>query len=273
LIFEISENMNLRLAATKTLARPNFREIAPYATKEFVNDVELQGNPNLKRTLIDNYDLRWEWFSRPGEIIALSGFYKELKDPIELAFAEGATRSNPIVNYVNVDKAKIYGVELESRFRMDWFTETLSNFSIGSNLSFVKSEVDIDEAELAQRKAIDENSSSTRALQGQSPFIFNFDLSYDNYETGTLASLNFNTFGERLSRVSANVTPDVYEQPAAQLDFIFSQQVLEYFKIKLTVKNLLNSKYREIYKYKGEEFVYQEYKWGISYALGLSYEL
>lgn len=273
LIFELSDNMNLRLAATKTLARPNFREIAPYATKEFVNDVELQGNPNLKRTLIDNYDIRWEWFSRPGEIIALSGFYKELKDPIELAFAEGATRSNPIVNYVNVDKAKIYGVELESRFRMDWFTESLTNFSIGSNLSFVKSEVDIDEAELAQRKAIDENSSSTRVLQGQSPFIFNFDLSYDNYETGTLASLNFNTFGERLSRVSANVTPDVYEQPAAQLDFIFSQEVLEYFKIKLTVKNLLNSKYREIYKYKGEEFVYQEYKWGISYAVGLSYEL
>lgn len=273
LIFEISENMNIRLAATKTLARPNFREIAPYATKEFINDVELQGNPNLKRTLIDNYDLRWEWFANPGEIVAVSGFYKQLKNPIELAFAEGATRSNPIVNYVNVDNANIYGIEFESRFRLNWLDEMFSNFSIGANLSLVSSEVDIDEAELAQRIAIDENSSSTRALQGQSPFILNFDLSYDNYETGTLASLNFNTFGERLSRVSANVTPDVYEQPAAQLDFIFSQKVLDYFKINLSVKNLLNSKYSEIYKYKGEDFTYQEYKRGISYSMGLSYEL
>lgn len=273
LIYEVAENMNLRLASTKTLARPNFREIAPYATKEFINDVELQGNPNLKRTLIDNYDIRLEWFARPGEIIAISGFYKNLENPIELAFAEGATRSNPIVNYVNVGNAIIYGVEFESRFRLDWFSESFSNFSIGANLSLVSSKVDIDGAELAQRIAIDENSPSTRSLQGQSPFIFNFDLSYENYETGTLASLNFNTFGERLSRVSANVTPDVYEQPAAQLDFIFSQKLLEYFKINLSVKNIMNSNYREIYKYKGEEFVYQEYKRGISYAVGLSYEL
>lgn len=74
LIYSLTENMNVRFSATQTLARPNFREIAPYSTKEFVNDVELQGNPKLQRTLITNYDLRWEWFTNPGEVFAVSGF-------------------------------------------------------------------------------------------------------------------------------------------------------------------------------------------------------
>lgn len=273
LIYNLTPEMNIRAAATKTLARPTFREIAPYATKEFVNDVELTGNPNLKRTLIDNYDLRWEWFIRPGEIFSVSLFYKYLKNPIELAFAEGATRSNPIVNYVNVDRAEIYGVEFEARFRLDLIDEMLSDFSIGGNLSFVNSEVDIAETELAQRLAIDPNSPKTRELQGQSPFILNLDLSYNNFNSGTTASLNYNTFGERLSRVSANVTPDVYEQPASQLDLILSQKLYGPLSLKFAVKNLLNSSYKEIYRFKGEEYIYQEYKYGLSYGIGLSVDI
>ncbi len=273
LIYNLTPEMNLRAAATKTLARPTFREIAPYATKEFVNDVELTGNPSLQRTLIDNYDLRWEWFTRPGEIFSVSVFYKFLKNPIELAFAEGATRSNPIVNYVNVNKAEIYGAELEARFRLDLIVDFLSDFSLGGNLSLVKSEVDIAKAELAQRLAIDPNSPQTRELQGQSPFILNLDLSYNNYNTGTIASLHYNTFGERLSRVSANVTPDVYEQPISQLDLILSQKIYDMLSLKFTVKNILNSSYKEIYRFKGEEYIYQEYKYGLSYGIGFSFDI
>lgn len=273
LVFRATSNMNLRAAVTKTLARPTFREIAPFSSKEFVNDVELQGNPNLKRTLITNYDLRWEWFLNPGEILAVSGFYKEMENPIELAFAEGSVRSNPIVNYVNVDKATLLGAEFEARIGLRYISDLLSNFSFNGNLSLINSTVDISGAELEQRLGIDSTASRERDLQGQSPFIINLGLGYVNPETGTTANLDFNLFGERLSKVSANITPDVFEQPASRLNFTFSQRLFEYFTLKLAVKNILNSKHKEIYKYKGNEFTYREYSTGISYSVGLSYEL
>lgn len=273
LIYNVAENMNIRIAATQTLARPTFRELAPFSSKEFVNGVELQGNPFLKRTLIQNYDLRWEWFTRSGEILAVSGFYKILKNPIERAFAEGTTESNRIITYTNVEEATILGAEFEARIRLDHFHDLLSNFSIGGNFSVVKSEIDIPQSELNARRAIDSSASSTRELQGQSPYIINFDLSYSNYESGTTASLYYNTFGERLSKVSTNLTPDVFEQPAVQLDFVLNQKLLDKFSVKLSVKNILDSSYKEIYKYRGDEYVYQEFKRGVTYSLGFSYSI
>ncbi|MGH7959260.1 MAG: TonB-dependent receptor domain-containing protein, partial [Opitutaceae bacterium] len=83
LVYALSDRMNLRAAFTRTIARPNFREIADYTSFEFVGDFVYIGNPDLRRTKIKNYDLRWEWFPRKGELIAVSVFQKEMRDPIE----------------------------------------------------------------------------------------------------------------------------------------------------------------------------------------------
>jgi outer membrane receptor protein involved in Fe transport len=272
-IYNLTENMNLRLAATQTLARPTFREIAPFSSKDFVNDVELFGNPELKRTLIDNFDLRWEWFLNPGEIIAVSGFYKRLNNPIEIAYVEGSTRSNPIVNYTNVDEAELLGVELETRVGLSYLFNFLKNFSLGFNLSVVNSTVDISAAELEQRRSIDPTASDNRDLQGQSPYTLNLDLTYNNNDWGTAMGLYFNSFGERLSKVSANVTPDVFEQPAALLNYTLSQKLFDLLTLNLAVKNILNSEYREVYRYLGKEYNFQTYRFGINYSIGLSYNL
>jgi TonB-dependent receptor len=273
LIYSLTENMNLRLSATETLARPNFREIAPYSTKEFVNDVELQGNPELERTLIQNYDIRWEWFTNPGEVFAISGFYKNLKNPIELSYAEGSSASNSIVQYKNVDKASIAGLEFELRLGLGNIIDELSNFYVGSNLSLIYSNIDIAPSELAQRLAIDSTSATTRVLQGQSPYVLNLDLSYVNESWGTVAGLYFNTFGERLSKVSANVNPDVYEQPAPLLNFTLSQKLIYNFTLNLGIKNLLNASYKEVARFKDQDYTFYEYKSGMTYSLGVSYGL
>ncbi len=272
-IYNLSEKMNIRVAATQTLARPTFREVAPFSTKEFVNDVELIGNPDLQRTLIENYDLRWEWYTNPGEIIAVSGFYKRLKNPIEIAFVEGSTRSNPIVNYTNVNEAILLGAEFEMRVGLGYISKLTQNFSIGLNLSLVNSLVDISPAELEQRRGIDSSAGSTRQLQGQSPYTINIDLTYSNIEWGTVMGFYFNSFGERLSKVSANVTPDVFEQPAPLLNFTLSQSFLDVLTFSLAVKNILNSEYKEAYRFKGQDYIFQSYKYGISYSIGLSYNL
>ena len=271
LIYSLTENMNVRVSATQTLARPNFREIAPYSTKEFVNDVELQGNPELERTLINNYDLRWEWFTNPGEVLAISGFYKNLKNPIELSYAQGSSASNSIVQYKNVENATIAGLEFELRLGLGQIIDELSNFYIGSNLSLIHSNIDIAESELASRLAIDSSASTSRVLQGQSPYVLNLDLTYINNDWGTVAGLYFNTFGERLSKVSANVNPDVFEQPAPMLNFTLSQKLIYNFTMNVGIKNLLNSTYKEVARFKDKDYTFYEYKSGITYSLGVSY--
>ncbi len=273
LIYSLKENMNLRFAGTQTLARPTFREIAPYSNKEFVNDVEYRGNPDLQRTLIQNLDVRWEWFMRPGEIVALSIFYKKMKDPIEIAFAEGSTRSNPIVIPVNVNSAVLLGAEIEMRIGLDYLSKHLSNFNLGFNLSLVHSSVDLAASELAQRQTIDPTVSTTRQLQGQSPYTLNIDFAYTNQTTGTIAGLYFNNSGERLSKVSANVTPDVFEQPVSMLNFTLSQKIINSFFLKIGIKNILNSEFKEVYRYKDRDYIYQSYKTGVKYSIGINYKL
>jgi outer membrane receptor protein involved in Fe transport len=78
----LRDNMNLRLAYGRTIARPTFREFAPFESFQFVGDYIERGNPDLTRTRVDNFDLRWEWFVQPGELLSASVFYKDFTDPI-----------------------------------------------------------------------------------------------------------------------------------------------------------------------------------------------
>jgi TonB-dependent receptor len=143
-VYQLQNNMNLRASYGKTLARPSFREMATYPSFDFIGGYILNGNQELKRTLIDNYDLRWEWFMNPGEILAVSTFYKDFTNPIEMAIVS----NNNQIQYQNVDNGITYGVEFESRFSFRHFADYLSDFSLGANLTLVKSEVDIPEKDM-----------------------------------------------------------------------------------------------------------------------------
>jgi outer membrane receptor protein involved in Fe transport len=271
LIYQLTENMNIRTSYGKTLARPNFREKAPYANFNFAADFIFIGNPDLKRTLIDNYDLRWEWFLRPGEIIAVSGFYKYLKNPIERVINVLFASEGGEVFYENIDKAKVFGLEIEARKRLDEVVDLLSNFSIGANISVIQSEVSIPEGELEVIRNLNPDAESTRQLQGQSPFILNLELGYDNINSGTNISLFYNVFGDRLAEISIGGTPDIFERSRPMLDLTFSQIILSNFNIRVAVKNLLNSPYKLTHEFKGAEYIRTEYKTGTSLSVGFGY--
>ena len=275
LVYAIQSDMNIRAAATRTLARPTFREIAPFAAFDFATDGPLAGNPDLDRTLITNLDLRWEWFNRPGSVFAVSGYYKFLDRPIERVIIDN---ENGLQEFQNVDEATILGAEIEARQALGTFLDApvLRDLSVGGNLTLTQSEITIAGDELAERRLINPEASDRRALQGQSPFLVNLDLAYGNERAGTSAGLYLNVFGRRLSRVGV---PDVYENPSPQLDFVASQKVLDQFKVKLSVKNLLNADLEEVYDFPeaslaaigGQEAIYQSYARGTSFSLGLSF--
>ncbi len=272
LIYKVTDNMNARMAYGRTLARPTMREIAPHSTWEFVGGGYFIGNPNLKYTKIDNYDARWEWFIRPGEILAVSGFLKRFYDPIERAYLN----FNGDVTAINVARADVYGLEFEWRRRLNHIDALpfLRNFRIGGNVTIVKSEVKLPNDEYQQEKNWDAaTAEETRPFQGQSPYVLNLDLGYDNDRTGTNISLMFNRFGERLSEVTLGVTPNVYEQARSSVDMTLSQKIFGGITLKGSARNLTDAGHLKTYELKGREYVAQSYKTGMTYGLGVTYSL
>ncbi len=268
-VYALTDRMNLRAAVTKTIARPNFREIADYTSFEFVGDFVYIGNPSLRRTTIRNYDLRWEWFPRRGEIVAVSLFHKAMTDPIERGVFSVVNSGE--LQFQNAPRGEVQGVEIELRKNLAFLSERLRGLSGGFNFTYVKSAVDITPAELTFIRFYEPNAGGTRELTGQSPYIYNLDLTYNNARWGTTVSAYYNVFGERLSQVSPPGTPNVFEQPAPTLDLIWNQKLRDRWKITVSAKNLLNRAAEETYTYHGVDYLRSSHRRGVTTSLGVTY--
>lgn len=275
-VIELSKNSNIRLAYSKTIARPNLREIAPYSSFDFVGGFIYLGNPFLKRSLIDNYDFRLEWFPNVGEILAASIFYKDIDNPIEL----NQPTVNDQVRYQNSKRGKILGAEFEFRknllktitmfgFEAPEWTE---RFTYSFNLTLTQSEVEIpDGREKTNFIETDPDAKLTREFLGQSPYVVNFDIAYSNQEIGTDLSMNFNVFGRRLNTVMFGITPDIYENPRPDLNLIYSQRLYKNWSMKIAAKNILDSYTLFTQNYNGTDYNSQRYQLGRQFSLNLNY--
>ncbi|WP_375558961.1 TonB-dependent receptor domain-containing protein [Bernardetia sp. OM2101] len=268
LIYELNDKVNLRASYGRTLARPTFRELAPFPSFDFIGDFILIGNPNLERTLIDNIDLRFESYPALGEIISVSAFYKRFQNPIERAFNPQA--ANGEVQFRNVDAATVMGLEFEIRKRLN-FTKALERFSVGSNLSIMSSKVDIDPRELELIRATDPNRKSTRSMFMQSPYVANAFVYYDIEEKGISVSTTFNVFGKRLAYVTQGGQPDVFEVARPSLDIAFKKTMESGWGFSFRARNLLNPEYKMVQEFKGQEYTYGSYKIGRTFSLGITY--
>ena len=258
LTYRLTERMNLRVAASQTITRPDFRELAPFEFTDFVGGRTILGNPELKRTQINNYDFRLEAFPQTGGVLAVSAFYKRFQKPIEQIVQPQAEIR---ITYENAEAANNYGLELEARQNLGVLTEALHNFSINTNAALISSQVVLPDIGI--------QTSSERPLQGQCPYIVNVSVGYENSNTGISSAIAYNIFGSRLSEVGNHGVPDVYEQARSQLDASFSRVVADYFKVSFSAKNLLDP---YVY-FKQGEATYVRYKLGRAFSFGISYNL
>ncbi len=263
-------DMNIRFSYGKTLSRPSFREISPFQNYEFNGGDTYIGNPDLERTLIDNLDLRWEWFTNPGEVISLSFFGKRFLNPIELKIVDAP---NKVLSWNNVDKASVYGVEFEIRKRLDFISNKLNDFILGGNLSLIHSSVDIDPEELENIMVYEPNAPSVRQFQGQSPYVINCYVNYENLNRGLTFSIYYNVFGDRLYSVGSLGTPDVYEKPSHILNLTLIKTLISNINLKLKIENALNTSTTKVQRFKGKEYVYSSYLRGRKISFGLSFKL
>ncbi|MEO0470227.1 MAG: TonB-dependent receptor [Bacteroidota bacterium] len=282
LVYSPADRMNIRLAAYRTLARPTFREFSPLITFDFNGDLEERGNVNLRRTLIDNLDLRWEWFFGLEELVSVSVFYKDFIDPIQKTFLPGLNA----LQYQNVPNATNLGLEVEFRKKLGFIGEGWDRFELGGNAALIRSRIDIQADELEAILAVDPSRDDTRPLQGQSPYAVNGSLNYDG-ENGMILSLNYNVFGPRLFLVGASGTPDVYEQPRHSLNFSASKTFADKITIRFRANNILNPQYLFTQSYGGQvenadgsftplpvkDFVFRSYRQGRSFSLSVGFKL
>ncbi len=266
----ISNIMNLRGSYSRTLARPVFRELAPYASFDFVGDMVLIGNPDLERTLIDNLDFRWELYPTTRELVSVSAFYKNFTNPIELVINPMA--ANIEGNYRNVPNASLFGVEFEFRKNLDFITPALKDLRASGNITLIKSRLDISPDELEQIRSLNPNAEATRAMFGQSPYSINGELAYINDSIGFNTSLSFNVFGPRIAAVSRGGTPNVYEQPRPTLDFSVGKR-LGAIDLRLRARNLLDPEYLKVQTLKNVDYIFSSYRIGRTFSLSLTYTI
>jgi len=263
-VYELRENMNLRAAYGRTLARPTYREMAAVRVYEPFTDEFWEGNPDLELTLIDNFDLRWEFFPRSSELLAVSLFYKKLADAIEHTFDKGAIKPQ------NVEDGVVYGIELEYRQDLAVWSEALRGLSVGFNFALIESEVTIPELDLAAIRELIPDADDKRPLFGQSNYTFNADVSYFVVPWNTTFTLSYNVAGERLHVVTTGPLPDIYEQPSPTLDFNIAKTFRHGWAARLSVDNILDSVREKTLTYAGQSFAYERYRVGRTYALSVA---
>ncbi len=267
LVYKVGESSNFRASFTQTVARPNMREVAPFGAFGFLGEPPVFGNPDLRLTSIDNYDLRYEVFPNAGEVLAVSAFYKRFRDPIVTTFRLSGTQQ---FTWTNSESADLYGLELEFRKRLGFLSSALSNFSVSSNFALIDSKQLIDEEEYLTSLNIDPEAQRERQFNGQSPVVINANLSYASVETGWDAIVAFNYFGDRLQGIGAVGSPDVFERGRSVLDLSLSKKI-QNFTVSVRGRNLLNPKFESYSTFHDQEYLFQSYEQGREVSVGISY--
>lgn len=286
-IYAISDNQNLRLSYSKTIARPSMKELSFAQILDPVTNRIFNGglfpylgewDGNLQETRIDNFDLRWELYLKKGELLSLSTFYKTFDKPIELVRIRAAQTTNEFQPR-NVGDGTVLGVELEFRKSLDIISLPLRNFYMSGNLTFIRSTIELSNTEYTARKDYEKNGetiSKTREMAGQAPYIINVGLSYENSEIGFDGGLFYNVNGPTLTVVGGSIFPDVYSDPFNSLNFNINKTLGKEKKSTLTfnVSNILNDVRENFYTaYKAERQYYSRLNPGTSISVGFKYSL
>lgn len=234
--YALNASQALRFSATQTLARPEYRELSPVLNREVLGGINQFGNPNLRRSLIQNADLKWEWYPNAGEVLSVGVFGKRFVDPIERV--QVASTGAPQVTYVNAEGATNYGAELEARKSLGFLARALEPLTGFTNVTLMQSDIRIG------NDAVSALTNDRRAMVGQAPWVVNAGLTYAPEGRGASATLLYNVVGRRISAAGVSPLPDIYEQPRNMLDLSLRLPVRGGMAVRLDARNLLDARYQ-----------------------------
>jgi hypothetical protein len=210
------EKTKYRLSASKTLSRPEFREIANFAYYDFVRNAQLLGNSKLEKSDIYNLDLKYEFYPKVGENISFSLFGKNFIKPIEQIVADGSVPSNLLLTFMNPKSANVYGIEFEIRKKVNNWLD------VYTNTAFINSEVKI--------------NGIKRQLQGQSNYVVNSGFNF--HKNNNTFNITYNRVGDRISAVGFQGYSDIFENSRDVFDIVYLRKIKK-GEIKISVSDLL----------------------------------
>ena len=256
--YQLGENHVLRLAASQTLARPEYRELANVTYRDVLGGDAVLGNAALERTLIQNFDLRWEWYLQPGEVISVGVFAKHFDHPIERVYL--GTSGTRLISFLNAESARNLGIELEVRRNLGWLAAPLAGFTAFGNVTLMDSQVDF-----GQGTGV--NIEDDRAMVGQSPYVVNLGLTWATGGSGLSATALFNVQGRRIASAGEAPLPSVYEESRSVLDLSLRLPIGNGVALKADARNLLD----EPYEYTQGTVVRDYWRTGRTFGLGISW--
>jgi len=230
--YNLSDQHLFRLAYGKSINRPEFREVAPYVYYDFEQFANFEGNATLKDATVHNLDLRYEWYPTPSETFSVALFLKNFTNPIENTYYEVGGQYQ--YTYRNAKSAKNYGMEVDMRKNLTFIG--LSHFNLVMNASLIHSRV------LFPAGSFERD----RAMQGQSPYLINAGLYYNDDDKGMKASIMYNRIGKRILYVGVvnqqiiEDIPDTYEMARNAIDLSISKKISEKMELGFGIKDLLN---------------------------------
>ncbi len=280
LIYSISDNMNLRGSFNKTLARPSFREKSEAFIADPITGLFFIGNIDTKQAEILNYDLRWENFYNPGEMISASLFYKDFTNHIAIVAFEVAPNQ---VTPRNVGSAVAYGAELEARKNL-FNIPSIGTLSTGGNLTYTISRVDRETVIVSETGQNEYQSDVNfqggesgvdryRNMSMQAPYSINAFLNFETIEQDWQLNMSYNVQGETLTYVSASIVPEVYTKPFHSLNFKASKSFGSDLNstLSLRVQNIMNDDNELVYKSDAEYELFSLRSPGRNFTLSYSY--
>lgn len=239
-VYSLNAKMNIRLSYSQTVNRPEFRELAPFLFFDYATQNTFGGLQDLKRAQISNYDFRYEFYPGKAQLFSVSAFYKDFTNPIEIVFIPGITNQ---ASYYNTSSAKVYGLEAEFRTLLSTVFGTeregalLNKFTFSANAAYIKSNIKQDKFFIIDPSRL----VTDRALQGQSPYLFNSSMAFNDEKLGFSATVSVNRVGDRIYVVGIkDESADIYEKARTVIDFQLTKFLLKNkLEIKVNARDLL----------------------------------
>ncbi|MBF9252232.1 TonB-dependent receptor [Pontibacter sp. 172403-2] len=268
--YEFNKRSMVRAGASMSVNRPEFRELAPFVYYDFVNLLEVSGNPDLQTATIYNTDMRYEFYPNPTEILSLGVFYKYFSKPIETVF-ENTSGGNSITSE-NARYATSYGVEAEIKKSLLDLSESrlVQNLSLVLNAALVDSKVQLSDRAAASQDQL-------RVMQGQSPYVVNAGVYYQDEDAKLQFSLLYNVVGQRIFAVGNNLRQTVYELPKNVIDLSVTKGFGN-FELKAGIQDILNQQTRLMLdldrdgRITGVDKSFRKFRKGQYSTIGLTYK-
>lgn len=273
----LNSKSNLRLGASKTITKPILTEYMPI-TYINPNNENILGNTQLTNSENYNIDVKYEVYPTSRELFSVGIFTKKIKNAIEKSYVASANSNGQTITFYNAKQANLAGVEVEGIFSLGRISETLDAFQIGMNATLVYTDVERSDNQKMQES--DNQKKKKRGLQGATPWTINADVKYERNNArgySQMASLVYNVSGAKIHTLGSVGVDHVYEKPFHQLDVVYSHQLSKNWKTKISVLNILNSKYSLEYGKESdvpadtENLIHTDYKRGTNFNLSIEY--